>query len=92
MSVHRPAALHSLGCSAEEISAALERRRKAEEETAALKKIEDKTNKAELERREKDAKTPPKPESAGGSKPAAAKPAASKSAAASGSSQGESSQ
>jgi len=63
--VHRPAALHSLGCSAEEISAALERKRKAEDEASAMKKIEDKTTKAELERREKDAKNPPKPEGSG---------------------------
>jgi hypothetical protein len=84
MSVHRPAALHSLGCSAEEISAALERRRKVEEDVAAMKKIEDKTTKAELERREKDAKNSPKPEPEGGSsgKPAAAESAASESDAA----------
>jgi len=64
---HRPAALHSLGCSAEEIAVALERKRKVEEEAAAMKQIEDKTNKAELERREKDAKNPPKPEGGAGS-------------------------
>lgn len=62
-----PAALHSLGCSAEEIAVALERKRKVEEEAAAMKQIEDKTNKAELERREKDAKNPPKPEGGAGS-------------------------
>ena len=63
-----PAALHSLGCTAEEISAALERRRAQEKETADMKKIEEKTAKAELERREKDAINPPKPETAGGAK------------------------
>jgi predicted ATP-grasp superfamily ATP-dependent carboligase len=66
-----PAALHSLGCSAEEIASALERRRKVEKEAEEMKKIEDKTNKAELARREKDAINPPKPEGAG-QKPAAA--------------------
>ena len=66
-----PAALHSLGCSAEEIASALERRRKVEKEAEEMKKIEDKTSKAELVRREKDAINPPKPEGAG-QKPAAA--------------------
>ena len=74
-----PAALHSLGCTAEEISAALERRRAQEKEAADMKKIEEKTVKAELERREKDAINPPKPETAGGAKkpanPAASAPA-----------------
>jgi hypothetical protein len=73
-----PAALHSLGCSAEEIAAALERKRKIEEEAAAMKKIEDKTTKAELERREKDAKNPPKPEGGGSSASAPAPAAAAK--------------
>ena len=62
-----PAALHSLGCSAEEIAAALERKRKAEEEATAMKQIEYNTTKAELERREKNAKNPPKPEGGTGS-------------------------
>ena len=59
----RPAALHSLGCSAEEITAALERRRTQETEEAVVKKAEEKTNLAELDRRAKDAKNPPKPTS-----------------------------
>ena len=62
-----PSALHSLGCSSEEISSALERRREVEKESEAMKKLEDKTNKAELERREKDAINPPKPETSGSS-------------------------
>jgi hypothetical protein len=74
-----PAALHSLGCTAEEISAALERRRVQEKETADMKKIEDKTTKAELQRREKDAKNPPEQQQGGdgASSEKAAKPAAS---------------
>lgn len=71
-----PAALHSLGSTAEEITAALERRRAQEKETTDMKKVEDVTIKAELERRKKDAINPPKPETAGGAKKAA-KPAAS---------------
>jgi hypothetical protein len=54
-----PAALHSLGCSAEEISSALDRRRKVEEQAKKMKDAEEKTNLAELERREEDAKNPP---------------------------------
>ena len=68
-----PPALHSIGCTAEEISAALDRRRELEKKQAEMKAIEEKTTKAELERREKDAKNPPKPE--------AGKPAASSAAA-----------
>jgi hypothetical protein len=67
-----PAALHSLGCSAEEIASAMERRRTLEKNEAAIKEIESKTNKAELERREKDAKNPP--DRAAASKSAAPKP------------------
>lgn len=63
---HRPAALHSLGCSAEEIAAALERRREKEKEAATLKAAQDKTQLAELDRREKDAKNPPEGQSSGG--------------------------
>lgn len=74
--VHRPAALHSLGCSAEEIAAALERKRKIEEGAAAMKQIEENATKAELERREKDAKNPPKPEAGAGSVGGGAKSAA----------------
>ena len=63
---HRPAALHSLGCSAEEIAAALERRRKQEDEAATLKAAQDKTQIAELDRRQKDAKNPPDRQSSSG--------------------------
>lgn len=74
-----PAALHSLGCSSEEISSALERRRKAEKEADDMKKIENKTVKAELGRREKDAINPPKDGSAAKqAAPAAKKPSPSK--------------
>ena len=66
-----PAALHSLGCSAEEIAAALDRKRKTEEEAAAMKKIQDKTTKAELERREKEAKGQPDTEANAPPAPAA---------------------
>jgi hypothetical protein len=89
-----PACLHSLGCSAEEIASAIERRRQLEGEQKKMKAIEEKTSKAELERREKDAKNPPDRAGAGGggrggaSKPAAdskaAKPAPAKPASESG--------
>lgn len=73
-----PAALHSLGCSAEEIASAIERRRVMEKEAVSMKKAEDKTNKAELKRREQDAINPPKPAASsgggGGGAAAAAKP------------------
>ena len=65
-----PAALNSLGCSAEEIASAMDRRRKVEDEAKKLKEVQDQTNKAELERREEDAKNPP-----GDAKPATPKPA-----------------
>lgn len=73
-----PAALHSLGCTAEEITSALERRREQEKEATEMKKVEDGTVKAELERRKKDAINPPKPENGKvakkSEKPAAAAP------------------
>jgi hypothetical protein len=53
-----PPALHSLGCTAEEISAALDRRRELEKKQADMKALEEKTAKAELERRERDANKP----------------------------------
>lgn len=43
-----PAALHSLGCSAEEIAAALERRRATETAQNALKGVQRDTEEAEL--------------------------------------------
>jgi hypothetical protein len=53
-----PAALHSLGCSAEEIASALERRRALEKQETALKKQRDATETDELKARSKIAKQP----------------------------------
>ena len=71
-----PAALHSLGCSSEEIASAVDRRREAEKSVNEMKKIEEKTNKAELKRREHDAVNPPAASaaSAGGGGSTATKP------------------
>jgi hypothetical protein len=54
-----PVALHSLGCTAEEISAALQRRRDQENVNADVKAIEQRTTIAELKRRERDANAQP---------------------------------
>ena len=48
-----PVALHSLGSTAEEIAAALERRREQDKKEKEMKAVEEKTNKAELQAREK---------------------------------------
>jgi len=48
-----PAALHSMGCSAEEIGAALERRRERETAENVVKAAAERTNLAELLAREK---------------------------------------
>tara|TARA_B110000971_G_scaffold204436_1_gene225904 strand:+ start:315 stop:806 length:492 start_codon:yes stop_codon:yes gene_type:complete len=53
-----PVALHSLGSTAEEITAALERRREQDTKDKEMKSVEDKTTKAELQAREKLAKHP----------------------------------
>jgi len=67
-----PAALHSLGSASEEISSALERKRKTVEREEALQKDRDVTERDELKARSKLAKNPPQPATAA----AAAKPAA----------------
>ena len=67
--MHRPAALHSLGCSAEEIASAMQRRRDAEKRDESMKAEREKTEKAELQARAKAANnleggeeaSPPKP-------------------------------
>ena len=51
-----PAALHSLGCSAEEIAAALQRRRDADAKQAELQEVKDRAETAELEQRERVAR------------------------------------
>ena len=53
-----PVALHSLGSTAEEITAALERRREQDTKDKEMKSVEDSTTKAELQAREKLAKHP----------------------------------
>jgi hypothetical protein len=66
-----PTALHSLGCSAEEIAAALDRRRTTENEAKAMNNEREQTEKDELKARSKVAKQPEW--AAGlGNKPAAA--------------------
>ena len=70
-----PAALHSLGCSSQEIASALDRRRQAEEEQQKLQKQRDATESDELKNRSKVAKLPVTSENAGSAKPKApAKP------------------
>jgi hypothetical protein len=53
-----PTALHSLGCSAEEIAAALDRRRTTENEAKAMEKERESTEREELKARSKVAKNP----------------------------------
>lgn len=60
-----PAALHSLGCSAEEIGSALDRRRALEKQEVSLQKQRDVTEVDELKARSKVAKTPPQPTTTG---------------------------
>lgn len=52
-----PAALNSLGCSAEEIASAVDRRRKKDEEAKAMKDMEERVAKAELRQREEAARS-----------------------------------
>lgn len=70
-----PAALHSMGCSAEEITAALERRREREAAEKVVKDAQEKTNLAELAAREKLATTPEADESSSAPKAPAPAPA-----------------
>ena len=77
--VYRPAALHSLGCSAEEIASAMQRRRDAESQEKALNDEREKTERAELKARAKLAANPPPVQATSTSKaPAAPKAAAPK--------------
>ena len=66
-----PAALHSLGCTSQEIASALERRREADEKEKALQAQRDSTEVDELRNRSKVAKLPVTAETAAPSKPAA---------------------
>ena len=54
-----PSAMHSLGCSAASISAAIERRKQDETKKRKAEELEERVVKAQSERRIKDAKTPP---------------------------------
>jgi len=69
-----PAALHSLGSGSEEISSALQRKRKTVEKEDALQKERDVTERDELKARSKIAKNPPQPASAVAPSKPAAKP------------------
>ena len=69
-----PAALHSLGCSSEEVSSALARKRKTVEKDEILQKERDVTERDELKARSKIAKNPPQPASAAAPSKPAAKP------------------
>jgi hypothetical protein len=69
-----PAALHSLGCTSEEIASALERRRAQEREAEQLKKAQQSTAVAELEAREHAAKHPELQHSSGASEAGSALP------------------
>ena len=74
-----PAALHSLGCSAEEIASAMQRRRDAEAQEKAMNDEREKTERAELKARAKLAANPPPVQATSTAKaPAAPKPAAPK--------------
>lgn len=53
-----PAALHSLGCTSQEIASALDRRRAVDEEQKKLQKQRDATESDELKNRSKVAKLP----------------------------------
>ena len=66
-----PTALHSLGCSAEEIAAALERRRAIEKEESTLQAVQTKTDVAELQARERAARADAAPPSKAPKKKAA---------------------
>ena len=69
-----PAALHSLGCSAEEIASAMQRRRDAESKEANMNDVRESTERAELKARTKLANNPPPAGATGGAKPSAAVP------------------
>lgn len=60
-----PAALNSLGCSAEEIASAMDRRRKLEREEKAIKDARNSTEKEELAARSRAAKLEPRSEGSG---------------------------
>jgi len=53
-----PAALHSVGCSAEEISSAMQRRREREAKETSMNEEREKTERAELKARSKVAANP----------------------------------
>jgi hypothetical protein len=75
-----PAALHSLGCSAEEIASAMERRRKLEREQKSIQDSRDSTEKEELAARSRTARLQPESgnkDSGPGSSSSSAKQAAS---------------
>ena len=69
-----PAALHSLGCSSQEIASALDRRRQVEEEQKKLQKQRDATESDELKNRSKVAKLPVVAEGSAAPAKAPAKP------------------
>jgi len=71
-----PAALHSLGCSAEEIASAMQRRRDAEAKEANMNDARESTERAELKARTKLANNPPPAGATGGAKPSATVPKA----------------
>jgi len=62
-----PAALHSLGCSAEEIASAMQRRRDSEAKEKAMSDERQKTEKAELKARAKVAANPQRSQTGAGS-------------------------
>ena len=66
-----PSALHSLGCSSEEIGSAMERRRAKDAEEKAMNTEREKTEKAELKARTKFAQNPKLAAEAGAEQPSA---------------------